>query len=405
MKKWMIVPVLLMILGSMLSACSMLQATPKAQTAAPAAAAAQQQPTVAPVKAGDRIVSEGSVVPAQYAYLSFPSQGIIGEVLIPEGQAVQSGQVIARLKGSARLQASVTAAEVALLQAQQALDDLNKNADVARANVQLEMAQAAKDLDKAKEDRDSKAYTRGDQSMIDKTQAQLLLAQDAYDKVNETWQYFKSKDQNNIDRAAVLTQLSQAQQNLDTAKANYNYVTGKPDQFDVGLVDAKLAVAKAKYDQTLRDWELVKNGPNPDDMALAQGRLDDAKSQLDAAKAALSDQELTAPFNGTLVNSDLKVGQFVGPGTGTVTLADLSNYQVKTTDLTELSVVGIQEGTPVSVSFDAIPGLDLPGKVIAIKSLGEDKQGDVTYTVTVQLDNQDERLRWNMTSSVVFQTK
>jgi HlyD family secretion protein len=70
--------------------------------------------------------------------------------------------------------------------------------------------------------------------------------------------------------------------------------------------------------------------------------------------------------------------------------------------LTELSVVGIQEGTPVKVTFDAIPGLDLSGKVLRIKSLGEDKQGDVTYTVYIKLDDQDERLRWNMTSSVVF---
>ena len=177
MKKWSLIPVLvIMVLSSLLASCSMLQSANKTQpTAAPAAAAAQQ-PTVAPVKAGDRIVSEGAVIPAQYASLSFASQGIIGEVLVTEGQQVQKDQVIARLRGSSRLQASVSQAEVALLQAQQALDDLKKNADVARADVQLRMAQVSQDLDDAKTKRDSKAYKRGEQSVIDDNRAQLILA-------------------------------------------------------------------------------------------------------------------------------------------------------------------------------------------------------------------------------------
>lgn len=358
-----------------------------------------------PVKTGDRIVSEGEVVPVDYSNLSFSNSGIIGEVLVNEGDIVQAGAVIARLKGSARLQASVAAAEVELLSSQQALDNLKKNADVSRADVQLRLAQANKDLDKAKEKRDNKNYVRADQSIIDDAKAQLVLADDAYKRAEEVWGYFEGKDENDTGRAQALTVLSQARTARDRARSNLNYVEGKPDEFEVAISEGELVVAKAKYDQALRDWDLVKDGPNPDDLALGEARYNNAKAQLEAARSALADQELTAPFAGVVVSNDLKVGELVGPATPPVLLAALDNYEVKTTDLTELSVVTIKEGSPVTVTFDAVSGLELTGKVRRIKVLGEDKQGDVTYTVYVTLDQQDPRLRWKMTASVVFEAQ
>lgn len=46
--------------------------------------------------------------------------------------------------------------------------------------------------------------------------------------------------------------------------------------------------------------------------------------------------------------------------------------------------------------------MELAGVVSHIQALGEDKQGDIVYTVTITLDQQDSRLRWNMTASVRF---
>ncbi len=53
--------------------------------------------------------------------------------------------------------------------------------------------------------------------------------------------------------------------------------------------------------------------------------------------------------------------------------------------------------------FDAIPGLTATGKVARVKPLGENKQGDMTYTVVVQPDQLDARLRWNMAASVAIE--
>jgi len=83
-----------------------------------------------------------------------------------------------------------------------------------------------------------------------------------------------------------------------------------------------------------------------------------------------------------------------------VRLADLGNWQIETTDLTELGVVNVREGDDVAVTFDALPDLQLPGKVATIRGYGEDRQGDIVYTVVITPDRHDERLRWNMTAKV-----
>jgi HlyD family secretion protein len=97
---------------------------------------------------------------------------------------------------------------------------------------------------------------------------------------------------------------------------------------------------------------------------------------------------------------DLKMGEFVAPGAPSVHLADLGAWQIETTDLTELNVVRASVGSPVTMTFDAIPGLELPGRVSRIRPLGENKQGDITYVLTITPDRQDQRLRWNMTAAV-----
>jgi len=377
-----------------------------------AAPAASQSPTttplsanVAPIKSSDRIVSEGEVAPVNSAYLSFSNGGVLQEVLVEEGQTVQAGEVIARLKGIERIKASISATELELLAAEQALADLNKNADVIRAQAQLVVANANKALDEAKDERESMKYKRAVDSVINNQRAALILAQDAYDRAAEVWAAFEGKDEEDVNRAAALTQFSKAEQELNRAKANFNYVDSPPDQFEIDIAEGELVVAQALYDQSIRDFEAVKNGPDPDDLALAELRVENARAQLEAAQATLEDQELTAPFDGVLVDSSLKVGELVGPTASPVLVANLEEYEIITTDLTELSVVEIEVGTPVTVTFDAIPDLELTGKVSRIKALGEDKQGDVTYTVYIRLDNQDPRLRWKMTAAVVFQTK
>lgn len=349
-----------------------------------------------------RMIFEGEAIPVQNVTLSFPTGGIVDEVLAVEGAQVSQGDVIARLKGLERQKAAVTAAQAELLSAQQTLADLNKNANVTRAGVQLKLAQTKKALDKAVENRNYKNYKRADQWYIDQSQADYLLALNDFENAEMVWNNWKDKDETDRNRAFALQNFAAARKKVEQAEANYNYVQGAPLEVDVQISEGELVVAKAAYENALKDWELVKNGPNPDDLKLVEERLANAQAQFDAAQAGLDDFELKAPFDGTIVSSNLKVGQLSTMGTSSVVLADLTTFQVESNDLTELNITKVTEGQSVSIIFDGIAGLTIPGAVERIKPLGEDNQGDITYTVIIKMIEQDPRVKWRMTASIEF---
>jgi HlyD family secretion protein len=195
--------------------------------------------------------------------------------------------------------------------------------------------------------------------------------------------------------------LSQARIQRDQIERNLNYAQGAPDVRDVAKADARVVKAKASLEDARRQYDRVKSGPDPRDLVLAQATLNNAQAQLLAAQSDLADLQLVAPFDGTVVDNPFKVGEVAEAGTFVV-LGDLNIWQIQTTDLKEVDVVGIEPGDAVKVHFDAIPGLELDGKVNRIKGLGEDKQGDVLYTVIIDLSGNDPRLLWNMTARVNF---
>ena len=64
------------------------------------------------------VSATGEVVPEQTAELSIKTGGVVAEVLVDEGDAVEEGQVLIRLEGTEQLQAAVSAAQFELANAQ-----------------------------------------------------------------------------------------------------------------------------------------------------------------------------------------------------------------------------------------------------------------------------------------------
>jgi HlyD family secretion protein len=99
------------------------------------------------------------------------------------------------------------------------------------------------------------------------------------------------------------------------------------------------------------------------------------------------------------------VGEYVAPGAALVQLGDMSAWRVKTDDLTEIQIARVREGARVIMTFDGLPDLELPGKVAAIRAFGEKKRGDITYTVYIEPDRFEPRLKWNMTAIVKIEAE
>jgi multidrug resistance efflux pump len=377
--------------------------------AGPAASAANAQPqstdVLPEVRADTSVIAEGKVIPAQDAVLAFSTGGVVAEVLVQEGDTVQPDQPLVRLKGSERLEAAVSAAELELLSAEQALSDLRDSADLARSNAMLELANAKRELDKAEKRTQSKEYKRGDQEQVDTARANYILAEDAVKEAEKQYDRVDDRADDDPVRAASLSQLAAARQTRDQALYNLNYLLARPSELDVNEIDAKLALAQARVAEAERQLTLLKDGPDANKQALAEARVENARKSVAAAQAGVDDLVLNAPFGATVTTVNITAGETATPGAPVISLADTSNWYVETTDLTELNIARVKMGQPAMVRFDAVPGLDIIGRVTNIQAFGENRQGDVVYTVKLKLEAPDERLRWNMTASVTFLEK
>ena len=209
-----------------------------------------------------------------------------------------------------------------------------------------------------------------------------------------------SSAQANLDKlraGADPDQLAAARAQVASSQANLEKLDG--DQ-RAGTVDA----AQAAVDTAQASLNQIRAGAPESKRAIAQAQVQRAQAALAMARAELDTRQLKAPFDGIVASVDLKPGEYSAPGAPVVRLADLSAWQVETDDLTERSIVDVQVGAAARITFDALPGLELSGKVTRIDAYGLDKHGDTTYTVVIQPDRQDQRLRWNMTASVSIST-
>lgn len=146
----------------------------------------------------------------------------------------------------------------------------------------------------------------------------------------------------------------------------------------------------------------MEEGFDLDQLSLLESRVIAAEAGVNAARIRLENYTLTAPFAGTVTDIYLEIGQFVGPEAMAIQLADLSEFVIETSDLTELEVVKIYAGQIVEIVPDALPDTLLIGKVEQIGQSFRTQAGDITYKVTIRLDETDPSLRWGMTVELMF---
>ena len=358
---------------------------------------------IPPVIAEDTLIlAEGRVVPHQKANLGFTASGVVEAVYFNEGDEVKEGEIIASLRGKAQAEAAVAAAELAYLDAQFAYDTVVEQELLSRAEAHQALVDAQQALDDAEDDRESKDYSRASQEILDEARANLVVAEDYVTQKERLYDAVDSRSEQDPIRAEAFAQLASAKKERNRQQANLNWLLGLPDELEMAEADAALEFAQAQVDIAEKAWEDVKNGIDPDTLALAEASLKNAEAQLDAAHAALDDMNLKAPFDGTIVSNDLIIGELVSPTSPAVVIGEFSAWMVESTDLTELDIIKVKVGDEVTVTFDALPGVEHSGSVEKVRTYGENIRGDVTYKVVVSLEDNDEDLLWNMTALIEF---
>jgi multidrug resistance efflux pump len=359
--------------------------------------AAAQDQTVPVVTASPNIVAEGSVVPNQSSWLVFARPGRVAEVLVEEGQDVEAGQVIARLGDRQQLEASLAGTELELLSAEQDLQRLTDKAPLLGRQAQTDLAEAERDFIAAQEALEE-IDTRDFEDDLDAEWSRVLDARDALRDAQEEAEKYASLAEDNANRKRADDALEAAQKDYDEARRSYDLLRNRRDSARYAF-----ALAEERLADVRRDVEARRSGPHPDDLALAQARLDNARAQVEAVKASLADLEMTAPYAGRVVDLNLAEGEWVPAGQPLVMVADFSTWYVETTDLTEMEVVSIQAGGRVRVTPDALPEQVIIGQVERIADVFTTLRGDVTYTVRISLNDPDPQLRWGMTVQITFE--
>lgn len=380
--------------------------------AAPGGSKVQSTPTAgasqASIYASESITATGKVIPVQDTALSFVIPGAVSEVLVTEGQSVQAGQALARLDGAQPLQAALAGAELETLTAQLALEQLSSPEAIANAKLAVTTAQT--NVTNAQTVVNNQQYWKN-AALIQDYYAKYVIAKDILDKAQEDYDKVQVGDYiNNVSEANAYQVLYNAKQAYDTAHYYWSLYSQEPTQRTKNEAQASLDLANT----TLKNAEIyltaLDSGNIPADASgaaivqLQRARLavQVSQDQVEAAKAALANLELKAPFAGTVTSLTLKVGMFVQPGMEMAKLADTSGWLVKTTDLTELNVVRIQPGMEATVTLDALPGVQMKAQVQTIEKFGQSYQGDIVYAVMLKLNQPDPALRWNMTANVTF---
>lgn len=333
------------------------------------------------------VSATGVVSPAKKSTLSVSTAGIVAEVLVEKGDKVQSGQVLARLKGREETQAAIASANVEMLAAQQALDDLYDKVELARAQSLRNIYEASNAVRDAKYRLDN--YTIPDNQ---KDMDAIAVMEMMKKKLDEAWAAFepyKNSSYLNEERKKL-------KENVDTAQSDYNTAVKRL------TYEFELAEAKARLAEALKDYDTLKSGPDPDQVALAEARLENAKSNLAAARSMLDDLEIKAPFDGTVSEVNIRSGEWVSPGQPIFLLGDLDHLRIETTDLNEIDVAQVEVGDRATVTFDALPGVAVEGKVVSIAPKASEGSG-VNYTVIVEIAEIPKNLKWGMTAFVDIQ--
>jgi HlyD family secretion protein len=266
------------------------------------------------------------------------------------------------------------------------------NSDVARAKASQALVAAQKELDDAKEKRESKNYDRALPATVDEARANLVIAQNAVDEATKLYDRVDQRPQDDPIRAEAFAQLSKARKNYDRQLANLNWLLGRPDNQEIAEADARVLVAEAALKDAQREWDRLKDGPDPQDVTAAQARIS-------AIEATLDQISLEAPFTGTITEVDNKPGDQVNPGGLAFRLDDLSRLLVDV-QITEVDINRIRTGQPAMMTFDAIPEKEYSGKVVEVGRVGAPVQGVVNFTVTIELSNADSDVRPGMTAAV-----
>jgi HlyD family secretion protein len=182
------------------------------------------------------------------------------------------------------------------------------------------------------------------------------------------------------------TQLAQYEANVESARASYESAKAQ------GTSQSKSA--EGSYEQSLLNqsttyWSNLSSTRSArtqidlaaKNIALAESQLKLSEINLEMAKLDSENNIIYAPYDGMVLSSTYKEGQYASPGMNAISV--ISNDFVIKADINEIDVVNIKEGQDVDITLDAYYDNKFSGKITGISPISTNIGGVVSFELTV----------------------
>lgn len=169
--------------------------------------------------------------------------------------------------------------------------------------------------------------------------------------------------------------LAVAQAGLDQAKRNLTDLTAMRD--NPLAANAQVDAARGQFDATLSGAEVAQakydalaKGPTDEQLAVAKAQVSQAESATATVEVQLAKLTLTAPVAGTISKRSLNLGEMLTPGSAVVGIVALDPVKL-TVYVPEPKVGRVSLGQEVELTVDPYPGEVFHGQVTFIAPKAE----------------------------------
>lgn len=157
-------------------------------------------------------------------------------------------------------------------------------------------------------------------------------------------------------------------------------------------------IAKSELDQAESDYL-----SNKAQVGAARAKINQTRATYQTALTNLGYTKIIAPVDGTIITRKIDLGQpvaasFQAPELFTIA-QDLTKMQIEV-NVSEADIGKVQEGQDVTYTLDGYPDSIFEGKVTQVRISPTTVSNVVTYSVIVEVDNADLKLKPGMTANV-----
>ena len=358
-------------------------------------------------RSGD-VTASGRVISARETVLSFAMLGRVNELYVAVGDTVDAGQPLIQLD-TADLEANVALAEASLEVAQRERARLDVPPDgaaiaAAEANVRAAVAAVTRTLVLrnaphlgATEIEESSTRAALAAAMADRQEAyethEIMLTCVEIEGYGKICPLLGAPEENTRFRWEA------TEAGLQAAEAAMSAV--RPSGLgEVRVADAAVTLAKAQQSLAEAVLAQVQTPVTAQEIAPADAVVAEARAAVEATHSGLDLATLKAPLAGTVIDISVDIGEVAQPAWTAITLADLDQLQVETTDLSELDIGRVKPGQTTTLCIEGLDGQQIQGVVQGIAPRANLLGGDVVYAVKISLAEIPPELRMGMSVEV-----